>query len=160
AETQGSRTKSSRHGLPDMRRAAARMWAYIRPYGWLLAASLGLVAVVGLLEAVTTVLPGVIYDTFLKDSPAALVSIPFVGTRFNLPSVDPRMFLVMFVIATIIKTSTEYGSITAIAYMGHAVVRDLRNDVFEKIVFQPLRFFHFNPTGELISRVSADIERV
>ncbi|MBI2150804.1 MAG: ABC transporter ATP-binding protein, partial [Acidobacteria bacterium] len=25
---------------------------------------------------------------------------------------------------------------------------------------QPLRFFHFNPTGELISRVSADVERI
>jgi subfamily B ATP-binding cassette protein MsbA len=143
-----------------MKPAAARLWANIRPYGWILASSLGLVAIVGLLEAVTTVLPGVIYDTFLGGSPATLVSIPFVGARFNLPSVDPRVFLVMFVLATIIKTGAEYGSITAVAYMGHAVVRDLRNDVFERIVFQPLRFFHFNPTGELISRVSADIERV
>jgi ABC-type multidrug transport system fused ATPase/permease subunit len=40
------------------------------------------------------------------------------------------------------------------------VVRDLRNDVFEKVLYQPLRFFHFNPTGELISRVSADVERI
>ena len=143
-----------------MKPAAARLWSYIRPYGWILTASLCLVTIVGLLEAVTTVLPGVIYDTFLRSSPATTVSIPFVGARFNLPSVDPRVFLVMFVIATIIKTAAEYGSITAIAYMGHAVVRDLRNDVFERIVSQPLRFFHFNPTGELISRVSADIERV
>jgi subfamily B ATP-binding cassette protein MsbA len=143
-----------------MKPAAPRLWAYIRPYGWILASSLGLVTIVGLLEAVTTVLPGVIYDTFLRGSPAALVSITFVGARLNLPSIDPRVFLVLFVVATLIKTSAEYGSVTAIAYMGLAVVRDLRNDVFERIVFQPLRFFHFNPTGELISRVSADIERV
>src|SRR5215471_133582 len=31
---------------------------------------------------------------------------------------------------------------------------------FAKILHQPLGFFHFNPTGELISRVSADIERI
>src|SRR5215471_7674784 len=31
---------------------------------------------------------------------------------------------------------------------------------FAKILHQPLSFFHFNPTGELISRVSADIERI
>lgn len=143
-----------------MKTGAARLWAYARPYGWILAASLCLVAIVGFLEAVTTVLPGVIYDTFLKDSPATSASIPLVGTKFNLPSIDPRIFLLMYVVATVIKTGAEYGSITAIAYMGNSVVRDLRNDVFEKIVFQPLRFFHFNPTGELISRVSADIDRV
>src|SRR2546428_11172430 len=47
-----------------------------------------------------------------------------------------------------------------ISYLGRAVARDPRNDVFDKIIYQPLRFFHFNPTGELISRVSADVERI
>ena len=36
----------------------------------------------------------------------------------------------------------------------------MRNDLFEKVLFQPLKFFHFNPTGELISRISADVERI
>src|SRR5205814_8949899 len=27
-------------------------------------------------------------------------------------------------------------------------------------LYQPLKFFHFNPTGELISRISADVERI
>jgi subfamily B ATP-binding cassette protein MsbA len=142
-----------------MKAVTARLWAYARPYSWILFASVFLVGVVGLLEAVNTLLTGVIYDTLLKGSPAVSVSIPFVG-GFSLPSIDPRLYLVMFVVATVIKTSAEYGSITAIAYMGQAVIRDLRNDAFEKIVFQPLRFFHYNPTGELISRVSGDIERI
>ena len=40
------------------------------------------------------------------------------------------------------------------------VVRNLRNDVFDRILHQPLRFFDRHPTGELMSRISADIERV
>src|SRR5215472_15881143 len=44
--------------------------------------------------------------------------------------------------------------------MGQAVVRDLRNDLFERILYQPLRFFEFNPTGDLTSRVSSDVERI
>src|SRR5215467_11712921 len=143
-----------------MKPATPRLWAYVRPYSWILIASVFLVGLVGLLEAVVTLLPGVIYDTLLKGSPAASLSIPFIGGRLNLPSIDPRLYLVMFVVATVIKTSAEYGSITAITYMGQGVIRDLRNDAFEKIVSQPLRFFHYNPTGELISRVSADIERI
>jgi subfamily B ATP-binding cassette protein MsbA len=143
-----------------MKPVTARLRAYVRPYSGILIASVFLVGIVGLLEAVSTLLTGVIYDTLLRGSPAVSVSIPFVGGRFSLPSIDPRFYLVMFVLVTVIKTSAEYGSITAIAYMGQAVIRDLRNDAFEKIVFQPMRFFHYNPTGELISRVSADIERI
>jgi subfamily B ATP-binding cassette protein MsbA len=145
-----------------MKPVTARLRAYVRPYSWILIASVFLVGMVGLLEAVGTLLIGAIYDTLrvVKGSPAVSVSIPLVGGRFNLPSIDPRLYLVMFVVVTVIKTSAEYGSITAIAYMGQAVIRDVRNDAFEKIVFQPLRFFQYNPTGELISRVSADIERI
>src|SRR5207253_1610947 len=71
-----------------------------------------------------------------------------------------RIFLALLVVATIIKTIAEYGSINTISYLGQAVVRDMRNGAFDKILYQPLRFFHFNPTGELISRVSADVERI
>ena len=83
-----------------------------------------------------------------------------IAARFDVAALDGRIFLALLIGVTVVKTSAEYGSIAAIAFLGHAVVRDLRNDAFGKIIFQPLRFFHFNPTGELISRVSGDIERI
>jgi subfamily B ATP-binding cassette protein MsbA len=143
-----------------MRPAPARLWAYILPYRWALSASLLLVAIVGLLEAASPFLIGVIFDTLLRGSSAPSIRIPLMEVGINLTSVDGRVFLLLLVVTTVVKTVAEYGSIAAVAYLGHAVVRDLRNDAFEKIIFQPLRFFHFNPTGELISRVSADIERI
>ncbi len=143
-----------------MKPAAARLWAYVSPYGWVLAASLFLVTVVGLLEAVAPFLIGIIFDTLLRASPAPAITVPVINARLNVTALDGRVFLVLLVVVTVIKTTAEYGSINAIAYLGQAVVRDLRNDAFEKILLQPLRFFHFNPTGELISRVSADIERI
>jgi subfamily B ATP-binding cassette protein MsbA len=143
-----------------MKAVAARLWSYVRPYGWALGASLLLVAVVGLLEAVTPFLIGLIFDTLLRGASASSITIPLIAERFDVPTMDGRTFLALLVGVTVIKTSAEYGSIAAIAYLGHAVVRDLRNDAFAKILHQPLGFFHFNPTGELISRVSADIERI
>lgn len=137
-----------------------RFWAYVRPHSWVLAVSLCLVAVVGLLEAATPFLIALIFDTVLDSSATPSVTIPFVNVGFNLASADGRIFLVLLVAATVIKAAAEYGSVNAVSYLGQAVVRDLRNDVFEKILLQPLRFFHFNPTGELISRVSADVERI
>ena len=137
-----------------------RFRAYVRPYVWALCLSLGCVAIVGVLEAVTPFLIGLIFDTLLRASAIPSITLPFMDTRLRVAALDGRVFLVLLVAATFLKGIAEYGSINLVAYLGQAVVRDLRNDVFEKILYQPLSFFHFNATGELISRVSADVERI
>jgi subfamily B ATP-binding cassette protein MsbA len=139
---------------------SAALWSYIRPYGWVLGVSVCLVTIVGVLEAVTPFLIGLIFDTLLRASPAPTVSIPWIQLQFNVATFDGRIFLALLIAVTAVKAIAEYGSVNTISYVGQAVVRDLRDDVFDKILFQPLRFFHFNPTGELISRVSADVERI
>lgn len=138
----------------------SRFWEYVRPHVWLVVVSLLLVAVVGLLEAATPFLIGLIFDTVLRASATPTVAIPFAGLQLSLPVSNGTVLLAILVIATAVKAVAEYGSINVTTYLGQAVVRDLRNDLFEKILYQPLRFFHFNPTGELISRVSADVERI
>jgi len=138
----------------------SRFWTYLRPYSWALAVSLLLVMIVGVLEAVTPFLIGLIFDTLLRASATPSIAIPGIDVQLDVSGFDGRTFLVLLIAATAIKAIAEFGSVNAVAYLGQAVVRDLRNDVFDKILHQPLRFFHFNPTGELISRVSADVERV
>lgn len=125
-----------------------------------LALSVGLVAVVGAAEAATPFLIGLVFDTLLQTSTVPTIAIPLVDVRFSVSASDGGTFLLLLVVITIVKAIAEYGSIAATAYVGQAVVRDLRNDLFERILLQPLHFFHFNPTGELISRVSADVERI
>ena len=143
-----------------MKAMLSRLGSYVRPHAWILAVSLLLVAIVGLLEAATPFLIGLIFDTVLGGSNTPTIAIPFVNFRFGIASADGRIFLILLVAVTVVKAVAEYGSIVATAYLGQAVVRDLRDDLFERILLQPLRFFHFNPTGELISRVSADVERI
>ena len=126
----------------------------------MLVVSLSLVSVVGLLEAATPFLIGIIFDTVLKASATPVIVIPFVNAQFDLSASDGTIFLVLLIVATAVKAAAEYGSVNVTAYVGQAVVRDLRNGLFERILLQPLRFFHSNPTGELISRVSADVERI
>jgi subfamily B ATP-binding cassette protein MsbA len=138
----------------------SRLWPYVRPYRFVLLISLCLVAIVGALEAVMPLLLGLIFDTMLRASSDPSITIPWINVQLNVAVTDGRVFLVALVAATAVKALAEYGSVAAIAYLGQSVVRDLRNDVFDKILFQPLRFFNFNPTGELISRVSADVERI
>ena len=137
-----------------------RLWKYVGSYTWALVLSLVFVAVVGILEAVTPFLIGLIFDTLLRASATPAITIPLIDVRLNGSTFDGRILLFLLVVATAVKALAEYCSINTISYLGQAVVRDLRNDVFAKILSQPLRFFHFNPTGELISRVSADVDRI
>jgi hypothetical protein len=85
------------------------------------------------------------FDTVLRASTTPTVAIPFAG--FNSHCRHQRHnLLVILVAATAVKAFAEYGSInTTTTYLGQAVVRDLRNDLFEKVLYQPLRFFGFNP---------------
>jgi subfamily B ATP-binding cassette protein MsbA len=143
-----------------MRSIASRFWRYIRSYVWALLLSLCGVVIVGILEAATPFLIGLIFDTLLRAAAVPAITIPFIGVQLAVSTLDGRSLLILLVIATAVKAAAEYGSVNLISYLGQAVVRDLRNDVFERIIYQPLRFFHFNATGELISRVSADVERI
>jgi len=143
-----------------MNAVSSRLWAYVRSYVGVLLVSLVFVAIVGVLEAATPFLIGLVFDTLLRASAAPVLIIPLINARFSVAAVDGGTVLILLVAVTIVKAAAEYSSVNMISYLGQAVVRDLRNDVFEKIICQPLRFFHFNPTGELISRVSADVERI
>src|SRR5262249_34804041 len=118
AQAQRSRGHGSSEGLPYMKTVAARLWSYVRPYGWALGVSLVLVAVVGALEALTPFLIGLIFDTLLRGTSAPSVTIPLLAQRFDVPDVDGRTFLALLVGVTVVKTSAEYGSIAAIAYLG------------------------------------------
>src|SRR5207249_12180476 len=89
-----------------------------------------------------------------------VLTLTLINARSVLYCFDAGTVLVLLVAITIVKAIAEYGSVNMVSYLGQAVVRDLRNDVFDKIIYQPLRFCHFNPTGELISRVSSDVERI
>ena len=58
------------------------------------------------------------------------------------------------------KGISEFLATYFINYIGHSVVRDLRNLLYSKIIEQSISFFHKNPTGRLMSAITSDIERI
>ncbi len=119
-----------------------------------------LVSVVGVLEAVSPFLIGMVFDTVLEQSETPPLVTPFFDIPLNIAPQYGIWLLAALVVVTILKAIAEYGSIAATAYLGQSVVRDLRTEVYGSIVSQPIGFFARYPTGELISRVSADVEKV
>ena len=61
---------------------------------------------------------------------------------------------------TLIKGVAEFLATYFINFIGHSVVRDLRNLLYSRIIQQSMAFFTRTSTGRLMSAVTSDIERI
>ncbi|HEY4906952.1 MAG TPA: ABC transporter ATP-binding protein [Candidatus Acidoferrum sp.] len=147
-----------------------RLLAYVRPYALRLGAGVFLLAVVALAEGLVALMikPAVDYvlDPTVVGSALPLGKIPFTEHTVYLNTFLPSSFhnvktIFFFTLLMIfgIKAIAEYLGSTQIQYVGHAAVTNLRNDVYAKIIRQPIGFFQHHPTGRLLSVAINDVER-
>src|SRR5712692_488726 len=66
------------------------------------------------------------------------------------------VLLIVFVIRAITSFFAEYG----FQKVGLSTVRDLRNELYEKIIHQSHRFFSERSTGEMVSRLVSDADQI
>ena len=86
---------------------------------------------------------------------------------FNLDSVLPAwmrqpavLVPIVLVLIFAIKGIFSYLGNYMMAAVGQAVVRDIRNNLFNSLIIKPVSFFRRRATGGLISRVTNDVERI
>jgi subfamily B ATP-binding cassette protein MsbA len=145
-----------------------RLFGYVRPYSVRLATGILLVAFLALSEGIVALLIRPLFDYVLNPavvgSKLPLVTLPYHRTIY-LNEFFPHfhnvwtIFAVTLVFLYVAKGVAEYFGVTQIQYVGHAAVTDLRNQVYTKIIRQPIGFFQTNPTGRLLSTTINDVER-
>ena len=64
------------------------------------------------------------------------------------------------IVMTFLKVITYYLSSVFMAYMQTGVVKDLRNNILDKILTLPIGFFTEEKKGDIMSRVSVDVQDV
>jgi subfamily B ATP-binding cassette protein MsbA len=64
---------------------------------------------------------------------------------------------VWFFVLALAKNLSCYIQEVLMVYVGQAVIRDLRNELFLKMTSMPMSFFHKHKAGELISRATNDV---
>ena len=147
-----------------------RLLAYVRPYSIRLFVGIVLLAIVAAAEGLVALMikPAVDYvlDPTVVGSALPLGTIPFTNHTVYLNTFLPSSFhnvktIFFFTLLMIfgIKAIAEYLGSTQIQYVGHAAVTNLRNDVYAKIIKQPIGFFQHHPTGRLLSVAINDVER-
>src|SRR5205085_9774884 len=71
-----------------------------------------------------------------------------------------RRVLIALIIVFLINACTSFFSEYAFQKVGLSTVRDLRNDLYERLIYQSHRFFSERSTGEMVSRVVSDADAI
>ncbi|MGH9328244.1 MAG: ABC transporter ATP-binding protein [Terriglobia bacterium] len=148
---------------------ASRLVGQIRPYIPLFILAIFLMVVVGACEGVYALLIKPIFDQVLKTNYTAgpVLLLTLHGHAIYLQDFlpghlrDPLTAIAIALVAvTFIKGICAYSGTYSVNFIGQSVVRDLRNKLYDKIIRQSMAFFTQNSTGQLISAVMNDIERI
>lgn len=146
-----------------------KLLGHLRPYIPLFACAIVLMALVGACEGVYALLMKPIFDRVLvraqSTGPVALLTYHHHTLYLQqlLPGriTDATLAIAIALVAvTVIKGICAFAGTYSVNFIGQSVVRDLRNKLYDRIIRQSMAFFSENPTGQLMSTVVSDIERI
>src|SRR6202140_2812478 len=129
-----------------------------------------LLAFVALAEGLIALIIAPIFDRVLNpaaaDSRLELFRVPFSDHTIYLnqffPSSIHNVWPVVSITLLVVffaKAVAEFGGSFLIQAIGHSAITDLRNQLYAKLIRQPIGFFQHQPAGRLISTVINDVER-
>jgi subfamily B ATP-binding cassette protein MsbA len=154
-----------------------RLLGYLKPYLRKLITASILLAISGALMAVviSTVKPLVnhvlLRRPMMSASPADAAAGPDILQRIidllpleqlwswaqaNAYVQVPLLIVAIFLVRSVFLYLGQYSTIKA----GASVIRDIRNELYETIVYQSLGFYRDHPTGLIISRILNDVFRL
>ena len=71
-----------------------------------------------------------------------------------------RYILLALLVVIVLRALASFFSEYAFQKVGLSTVRDLRNQLYERLIFQSHRFFSERSTGEMVSRVVSDADAI
>jgi ATP-binding cassette, subfamily B, bacterial MsbA len=148
-----------------------RLLAYARRYSLQLFGSVVLMAIAGAAQGTLALLVRPIFDRVLTaarpEGLTPLLAKPVFGHQIYLEQIVPLhgrsiWFMVAFALigAFLLKGVCDYLGNYLISYAGFSSVTDLRNAVFEKVLAKGADFFESHSTGQLMSSIMNDIDKV
>ena len=148
-----------------------RLLRYVWPYSPWFFAGVILLAFMALADGlvVLSIRPAVdiVLNPQSVNQRLALFQFPYGGPTIYLNSFVPArihhvwsVFAVAILLLYLAKGLAEFFGSTMIQHVGLSAVTDLRNQVYSRVVQQPVGFFQHNPVGRVMSAVISDIEQM
>jgi subfamily B ATP-binding cassette protein MsbA len=148
-----------------------RLLAFTRRYRLQIVGATILMACAGAAQALMLLLAKPIFDRVLNPGQAAgpvpLLTHPILGYQIYLDQILPlhgrsiwTMVGAAIVGVFLIKGICDYLGNYLISYAGFSSVTGLRNAIFEKVLRQGAEFFEAHSTGQLMSSIMNDVDKV
>ncbi|MFL6415406.1 MAG: ABC transporter transmembrane domain-containing protein, partial [Bryobacteraceae bacterium] len=149
-----------------------RLLRYARPYLPALFASVLFMAIVGLSQGLLVKLIPLILERVLRpnpgdNDPAVLFSIPHTSISLTLQDLIPSaitniwtMVAIGILFCFLAKGVCDYLGNYLVNWVGVSAIMDLRQEVFDRVLRQDSHFFERQSTGEIMSSIMNDIDRI
>jgi len=145
-----------------------RLFKFVKPYTLWIAVAIISMLVVSLSSILMAYLVKPLFDNVLVGNKEVLKTGSFIVKKINniytlyinettkyIPlrwAVTLSIFIVL-----IIKSISTFFSTFSFGVIGISIVNDLRNYLYGRIIYQPLKFYAKEPVGTLISRIVSDV---
>jgi subfamily B ATP-binding cassette protein MsbA len=148
-----------------------RLTGYGLKYWPQILVSVVLMALAGAAQGTMPLLIQPIFDRVLVPNapggPIPLLPRPFLGHQVYLHDIlrihgrsDWFMIATALILAFLLKGACDYTGNYLVSYAGFASVTRLRNAVFDKVLKQGAEFFGSHSTGQLMSSIMNDVDKV
>ncbi|WP_374713588.1 ABC transporter ATP-binding protein [Symbiobacterium terraclitae] len=140
----------------DFRGTLRRLLAYLRPRAWQLGAVLLLAVLSTVFSIISPKIMGKATTKLFEGLMAKYLGLPGAGVDFAYIG----RILVLLIVLYLISAAFGYAQQYIMAGIAQKTVYDLRNRVNDKLARLPLKFFDSRTHGEVLSRVTNDIDTI
>lgn len=142
-----------------------RLLSYVRPHANILGLAIVFMFLTSLFAASPVIMIIPLVDRIMADN---LIVVPdyeripvFVTDIINWINVQPRLVVLNFIllaglIMVILRSFFEYFYTYFMSDTSHRVTRELRSELYDKLISMPLSYFSKARTGVLVSRITYD----
>lgn len=136
----------------DTKGTLKRLWKYIKVYKFRIAIVLSFIFIYSMLNALSTAMLTPIIDNYIT---------PMILTK-NVQLYMPGFIkLLISLLAIVIATGiSQYVQARNMLYIAQNTVANMRTDLFKKIEKLPIKYFDEHKYGELMSRITNDLDNV
>lgn len=125
----------------EQQKTIPRILQYVKPYRSKLVVCMAfMIIAASMAGAQAYMVKPLLDEIFIKQDRAMLMLVPL-------------LLIGVFLVKGLFTFSYDY----LLRHIGQSVIKDMRNKLYEHIMFLPLSFFQKKPTGELISRILSDV---
>ena len=142
--------------LKNLKKSAGQLLTFIAPYKWGFFGAVFMVLLMNITMVVIPTVEGMITTQLTKDTADILAGTAGAGVRFDIIA---RIALVLLVLY-LTKMGVQVVGVFLLTNSIQNAMHDLRNAVHNKIHRLPIRYFDSNSYGDVLSRVTNDVDTV